>query len=190
MNIYKKETNALIENSLKTNLSELVNVDSYNEFKNINFAFIKITLSESGCCRDGMINFMSTPSTPDYLKIFKTYSIGKFLIKDYRKDTKDSNGNIPYYIVKFDYKGNPVKALLREIFEDDSDLKSKYSDVIVNDKRYTVIKITKDCNSWLSDDGYRIVNIAHENTPGDIYLDRMFSEEKKEETEIEENTLF
>lgn len=188
--LYKKETNELIENSLKTKLSELERLSSYDEMNHINFAHVKIVFAESGGRKDAILHFINTPSNPDYLKIFKTFSIGKFLIKDYRKDVRDSSGNIPYYSVKFDYDGNPVKALLREIIEDDSDLISRYSDVVVNDKHYSVLKITQDNDVWTSDDGYKIVDISHENTPGDIYLDRMFNKPTIDNVEYSENILF
>lgn len=185
--VYSKNIYEMIENSLKTNLSELVNIDSYADLNNINFAHVRINFSETNGRRDAMLCFNMHSST-EYLKIFKTYPICKFLVNDYRKDTKTADGKLPYFSVKFDYNTKPVIALLREI-TDELETYGKYDSVVFGDRHFSVLKITEDNGTWMSFDGYKVVDISNENTPGDIYLDRLFEEKKKSTEDFIENTL-
>ena len=165
------------------------------QFNNINIAHIRIDLYESSGMRQSGIICLKDKLDKNYIKTWKTFAPGKFVAVDYRKDIRDSNGKTPYYVVHYELNGLKLKALIRKLIElqdnnapEDTKrlLKSRYTDIKSSKGDYAVIKITCDdgYTGWASDDGTSIIDLSHELTPGDFFIE-------KEKTEhMQENVLF
>ena len=74
----------------------------------------------------------------NYMRNWRAFPPGKYLIKDWRKDVLNKDGLCPYIVIKWtsDEQQN-LRAILRELLEDDKD----EPDVKLEGVSYKVIKI-------------------------------------------------
>ncbi len=96
--------------------------------------------------------------TTDYVKYWKYETpAGKFLMSDYKHETKDFIGNNVYYEVKYKINNIKIKALVRLLVEiTDIELTSsekeeyieKYGDLLIDNKYFSLIKLCLDDENY------------------------------------------
>lgn len=214
--VYDDKIVDVLHTALVTKMSELVNVN-YPEDFNLNIANIKIVLfiDKSGR-RDGMLVTNSTNINHEYISVWKTYAPGHFLIRDWKKEIRDKNGNSPYYVVHYSHGGNKMKALLRRLIEveentisetDKKRMMNDYADLTIDGIHYAIIKICNEetAYGWITPESSKL-DIIHatsidfiEGVYQDVYPEDSYENdepepepkdvEDDEENEIEMNTL-
>lgn len=76
-----------------------------------------------------------------YIRIWRAFPPGKYLIKDYRKQVKNADGLCPYQIVHWTSSDNQrLRAIVRELLAGDKD----DIDVTIDHANYKVIKIVDE----------------------------------------------
>ena len=180
--LYEKSIINVIIDSINGDATKLVN-EPYESFRKLNIAGIRMDFSvEPSGRRSCVMNILAEGITSEYIKAWKDYAPGKFMSRDYRKDTKSKIDSLsPYYSVKFEYNGKPMKVLLRYLLELEDDTNSaaavetfleKYGDMKIGDRYYTVIKICKDDGDsmgWQTPETNRIPNILNYNINEAVY---------------------
>lgn len=213
--VYDDKIVDVLHTALVTKMSELVNVNYPENFK-LNIANIKIVLliDDKSGRRDGMLVTTSTSIDHEYISVWKTYAPGHFLIRDWKKEIRDKNGNSPYYVVHYSHGGNKMKALLRRLIEVEENTISEtekkrmmndYADLTIDGIHYAIIKICNEetAYGWITPESGRL-DIIHatsidfiEGVYQDVYTEDSYENdepepkdvEDEEENEIEMNTL-
>lgn len=118
--IYNQKTINLLQNEIDGGRVRFERQE-YGFATKLYIAGIRIELTENKMTgmREQVLNMLSGKTNNEYLKIWKTFSPGHFFGKDYRKNVRDSDGNCPYFILRATLNGVPVRAIVRELFEDD-----------------------------------------------------------------------
>ena len=160
--VYSKNTIEIFQAAID-NLKPKFEQQEYGFLDRLMMAGIRVELKKEPSGRfDGQIVTTSYRIDGEYTSIWKTYSPGHFLISDWKKQVMDLNGKCPYYIVKTKLGTFKVRAILREIFEENAKLRDQYADITYDGHAYTVIKIcpdSEDDDSWLSGNGK--IDIVH-----------------------------
>ena len=211
--VYEDKIVDVLYTALVTKMSELVNVNYPEDFK-LNIANIKIVLLIDKGRRDGALVTTSTSIDHEYISVWKTYAPGHFLIRDWKKEIRDKNGNSPYYVVHYSHGSNKMKALLRRLIEVEENTISEtgkrrmmndYADLIIDGIHYAIIKICNEESSygWITQESGKL-DITHatsidfvECVYQDVYQEDFYENdepepkdvEDEEENEIEMNTL-
>ena len=211
--VYDDKIVDVLHTALVTKMSELVNVNYPENFK-LNIANIKIVLLIDKGRRDGMLVTTSTNINNEYISVWKTYAPGHFLIRDWKKEIRDKNGNSPYYVVHYSHGPNKMKALLRRLIEveentisetDKKRMMNDYADLTIDGIHYAIIKICNEESSygWITQESGKL-DITHatsidfvEGVYQDVYQEDFYENdepepkdvEDDEENEIEMNTL-
>lgn len=162
--VYNEETAAYLKNAIVSGEATLERQE-YGFLDKLNMAGIRIELFEDKTTGRRMAQQVITSHNinTEYVKIWKTYAPGRFLMSDYRKDTRDKEGNCPYFLVH--YKGadnRPMRAIVRELFEIAPRMREDMKDFEMNGKYYSIVKICPDDPedpTWLS--GINKVDIMH-----------------------------
>ena len=162
--VYNDNTAAYLKDAIASGTATLERQE-YGFFDKLNMAGIRIELFIDKVTgkRMGQLIIYAQNINTEYVKIWKTYAPGRFLISDYRKDVRDKEGNCPYFIVK--YKGKderPMRAIVRELFEIAPRMREDMKDFELNGKYYSIVKICPDNpedTTWLS--GINKVDIMH-----------------------------
>ena len=133
-----------------------------NVFKDYSFLTNKITCGEitlhgyfdTSLNRNAIeLIIYNTDIGSDYFKKWDTTAVGKFLIKDFKKDRRDFMNNILYYEVYYSFNNIKYKAIIRllneisdpDISEADKTLLIKeYGDIKIDDRYFSVIKVCFD----------------------------------------------
>ena len=162
--VYNDNTAAYLKNAIASGEATLERQE-YGFFDKLNMAGICIELfidKVTGKRMGQLIIHVQNINT-EYIKIWKTYAPGRFLISDYRKDVRDKEGNCPYFIVKYKGKNErPMRAIVRELFEIAPRMREDMKDFELNGKYYSIVKICPDNPedpTWLS--GINKVDIMH-----------------------------
>lgn len=168
-----------IEKTILFSLSEPENVE-YNIMDNINIAHIRLELKDNGNNRECIVVCQLNNLGMNYIKKWKSFALGHFLPKDFRKNTRDKKNKTPYYVIRYRMNNVNMKALIRKLIEiEDSsveetkktELIEKYGDINNNGVYYSIIKICPETiDRWNTDEGKRIADIMKDVTPGDFYL--------------------
>ena len=211
--VYEDKIVDVLYTALVTKMSELVNVNYPEDFK-LNIANIKIVLLIDKGRRDGALVTTSTSIDHEYISVWKTYAPGHFLIRDWKKEIRDKNGNSPYYVVHYSHGSNKMKALLRRLIEVEENTISEtgkrrmmndYADLTIDGIHYAIIKICNEESSygWITQESGKL-DITHatsidfvECVYQDVYQEDFYENdepepkdvEDEEENEIEMNTL-
>ena len=211
--VYEDKIVDVLHTALVTKMSELVNVNYPEDFK-LNIANIKIALLIDKGRRDGSLVTTSTSIDHEYISVWKTYAPGHFLIRDWKKEIRDKNGNSPYYVVHYSHGPNKMKALLRRLIEVEENTISEtrkrrmmndYADLTIDGIHYAIIKICNEESSygWITQESGKL-DITHatsidfvEGVYQDVYQEDFYENdepepkdvEDEEENEIEMNTL-
>ena len=211
--VYDDKIVDVLHTALVTKMSTLVNVNYPENFK-LNIANIKIVLLIDKGRRDGMLVTTSTNINNEYISVWKTYAPGHFLIRDWKKEIRDKNGNSPYYVVHYSHGPNKMKALLRRLIEVEENTISEtgkrrmmndYADLTIDGIHYAIIKICNEESAygWITPESGKL-DIIHatsidfiEGVYQDIYPEDSYEndepeskdKEVEEENEIEMNTL-
>ena len=211
--VYDDKIVDVLHTALVTKMSELVNVNYPEDFK-LNIANIKIALLIDKGRRDGSLVTTSTSIDHEYISVWKTYAPGHFLIRDWKKEIRDKNGNSPYYVVHYSHGPNKMKALLRRLIEVEENTISEtrkrrmmndYADLTIDGIHYAIIKICNEESSygWITQESGKL-DITHatsidfvEGVYQDVYQEDFYENdepepkdvEDEEENEIEMNTL-
>ena len=211
--VYEDKIVDVLHTALVTKMSELVNVNYPEDFK-LNIANIKIVLLIDKGRRDGALVTTSTSIDHEYISVWKTYAPGHFLIRDWKKEIRDKNGNSPYYVVHYSHGSNKMKALLRRLIEVEENTISEtgkrrmmndYADLTIDGIHYAIIKICNEESSygWITQESGKL-DITHatsidfvECVYQDVYQEDFYENdepepkdvEDEEENEIEMNTL-
>ena len=211
--VYEDKIVDVLHTALVTKMSELVNVNYPEDFK-LNIANIKIVLLIDKGRRDGALVTTSTSIDHEYISVWKTYAPGHFLIRDWKKEIRDKNGNSPYYVVHYSHGPNKMKALLRRLIEVEENTISEtrkrrmmndYADLTIDGIHYAIIKICNEGSSygWITQESGKL-DIIHatfidfvEGVYQDVYPEDSYENdepepkdvEDDEENEIEMNTL-
>jgi hypothetical protein len=171
---------------------------------------IELSVNKTTGIREGLLNLSSMNINSEYMKIWKTYAPGKFLIRDFRKDIRDKFGMTPYYILRYSYEKNneknEMKVLLRNLIELEDEtvtedikasIQKEYDDLTINNSHYAVIKMCHDDNTghnWITTEKKNI-DIIHNMYIGhydDVFYDyseiyAVEDEKDKEKNEHIEN---
>lgn len=213
--VYDDKIVDVLHTALVTKMSELVNVNYPEDFK-LNIANIKIVLLIDKGRRDGALVTTSTSVDHEYISVWKTYAPGHFLIRDWKKEIRDKNGNSPYYVVHYSHGPNKMKALLRRLIEveentisetDKKRMMNDYADLTIDGIHYAIIKICNEESAygWITPESGKL-DIIHATSidfvegvykDQDVYLEDSYENdepepkdvEDDEENEIEMNTL-
>lgn len=213
--VYDDKIVDVLHTALVTKMSELVNVNYPEDFK-LNIANIKIVLLIDKGRRDGALVTTSTSIDHEYISVWKTYAPGHFLIRDWKKEIRDKNGNSPYYVVHYSHGPNKMKALLRRLIEVEENTISEtgkrrmmndYADLTINGIHYAIIKICNEESAygWITPESGKL-DIIHATSidfvegvyqDQDVYPEDSYENdepepkdvEDDEENEIEMNTL-
>ena len=210
--VYDDKIVDVLHTALVTKMSELVNVNYPENFK-LNIANIKIVLLIDKGRRDGMLVTTSTNINNEYISVWKTYAPGHFLIRDWKKEIRDKNGNSPYYVVHYSHGPNKMKALLRRLIEVEEKTISEtgkrrmmndYADLTIDGIHYAIIKICNEESAygWITPESGKL-DIIHatsidfvEGVYQDVYPEDSYENDEPEpkgvedeENEIEMNTL-
>ena len=170
MKTYNKNIVKLIQDVLSKNSSALEQQE-YGFFNRLNMAGVRIELSKDSAGNHiGQIVMTNNNIDSGYISVWRTYAPGKFLIRDWKNQVLDHNGMCPYYIVRFEYQGAHMKAMLRELFEDDEKLKEEYTDVKCGNRVYTIIKI---CNEDITEDMWLTTDSKKRNLLDSTELDEI-----------------
>lgn len=162
--VYNDNTAAYLKNAIASGEATLERQE-YGFFDKLNMAGICIELFIDKVTgkRMGQLIIHAQNINTEYIKIWKTYAPGRFLISDYRKDVRDKEGNCPYFIVKYKGKNErPMRAIVRELFEIAPRMREDMKDFELNGKYYSIVKICPDNPedpTWLS--GINKVDIMH-----------------------------
>ena len=162
--VYNETTAAYLRDAIEKGAATFERQE-YGFLDKLNMAGIRIELFEDKTTgrRCGQHVITAQNINTEYIKIWKTYAPGKFLISDYRKDVRDKEGNCPYFLVK--YKGadnRQMRAIVRELFEIAPRMREDMKDFEMNGKYYSIVKICPDDPedpTWLS--GINKVDIMH-----------------------------
>lgn len=213
--VYDDKIVDVLHTALVTKMSELVNVNYPEDFK-LNIANIKIVLLIDKGRRDGALVTTSTSIDHEYISVWKTYAPGHFLIRDWKKEIRDKNGNSPYYVVHYSHGSNKMKALLRRLIEVEENTISEtgkrrmmndYADLTIDGIHYAIIKICNEESAygWITPESGKL-DIIHATSidfvegvykDQDVYPEDSYENdepepkdaEDDEENEIEMNTL-
>lgn len=214
--VYEEKIVDVLHTALVTKMSEPENMDYPEHFK-LNIANVKIELLiENNGRREGMLITTATNIGHEYISVWKSYAPGHFLIRDWKKEIRDKNGNSPYYVVHYLHGGKKMKALLRRLIEveektipetDRKRMLNDYADLTVDGIQYAIIKICNEetAYGWMTPESGRF-DIIHatsidfiEGVYQDIYPDDSYDIDEPEpkienvgdgeENEIEMNTL-
>ena len=213
--VYDDKIVDVLHTALVTKMSTLVNVN-YPENFNLNIANIKIVLLIDKDRRIGELVTTSKSIDHEYISVWKTYAPGHFLIRDWKKEIRDKNGNSPYYVVHYSHGGNKMKALLRRLIEVEENTISEtgkrrmmndYADLTIDGIHYAIIKICNEetAYGWITPESSKL-DIIHatsidfiEGVYQDVYPEDSYENdepepepkdvEDDEENEIEMNTL-
>ena len=124
-----------------------------------------------------------------YLRIWRAFAPGKYLIKDYRKQIKNTDGECPYQILRWTSDENQkLRALIREILDGDNE----DTDITLDKRPYKVIKIVDEDvtpEGWITFEAM-VPDIAHCLTLNDEVSDdddEDFPEEEPVDSEEDEN---
>ena len=124
-----------------------------------------------------------------YIRIWRAFAPGKYLIKDYRKQIKNADGECPYQILRWTSDENQkLRALVREILEGDNE----DIDITLDKRPYKVIKIVDEDvtpEGWITFEAM-VPDIAHCLTLNDEVSDdddEDFPEEELVDSEEDEN---
>lgn len=177
-----------IEKTMYFSLSEPENVE-YNMMDKINVAHVRLELMQMNDKRDCIVVCNLNNLGQNYIKKWKSFAMGYFLPKDFKKNLRDSRNKTPYYVIHYMMNNCSMKALLRRLIEvedstvDDerkNELICKYGDINKNGTYYSVIKICPaSIDKWRTDDGYGIADIMHDTSPGDFYLKQTLLQKRK-----------
>lgn len=211
--VYDDKIVDVLHTALVTKMSTLVNVNYPKDFK-LNIANIKIVLLIDKDRRIGELVTTSKSIDHEYISVWKTYAPGHFLIRDWKKEMRDKNGNSPYYVVHYSHGPNKMKALLRRLIEVEENTISEsgkrrmmndYADLTIDGIHYAIIKICNEESAygWITPESGKL-DIIHatsidfvEGIYQDVYLEDSYENdepepkdvEDEEENEIEMNTL-
>ena len=142
--IYNKKTISLLQKAVDDNVATFERQE-YGFTKKVYMAGIRIELNTDGNGRRvSMLNILNNTIDNNYMAIWRTFAPGHFLSRDFKKNTLDADGQCPYFIVKATLNEVPVRAILRELFEDDQKQRMQYTDIKKDDKFYTIIKMCLD----------------------------------------------
>lgn len=184
MGFYEKEIIRAVQQAVDLGKIEMKNL-SYDDLKVINLANVYIKLENTQYGRNYILDIKNEEVTKEYLSVWKTYPIGHFLPKDYRKDVKDFLGNNPYYSLYYRTTNKKYIAIVRllvEMADDDLTVEEKdaiakdYHELTINGKSFSIIKIvedTDDRSGW----------VTHENT---IHFYRNTIEVEEDENDLED----
>lgn len=153
MVIYSKNILKSIQNSIK---EEKFSIKPLNSLRDINAIMVGEIKLKTYLIDDDKIDVMMDISNTEvnsvYIKEWKETAGGKFLSKDWKKNTVDKKGNCLYYKLEFIYNNKHMYALIRNLYEVnditlDSEEKIKnyiklYGDIIIDEKYYSLIKIS------------------------------------------------
>ena len=142
--IYNQKTIGLLQKAIDDNVATFERQE-YGFTKKVYIAGVRIELLTDGNGRrDSLFNIVNNTIDNNYMAIWRTFAPGHFLGRDFKKNTLDAEGQCPYFIVKATLNEVPVRAILRELFEDDQKQKMQYTDIKKDDKFYTIIKMCLD----------------------------------------------
>ena len=151
--IYNQKINHLFQKALDSGEASFKRQE-YGFVTKIYMAGIRMELlTDSNGRRDSLINVTGGCTIDStYIKIWRSYALGYFFGKDFKKNTRDSEGNCPYFIVKATLAGIPIRAIVRELFENSQKIKEQYTDLTKDGHSYTIIKICVDEKSTENSD--------------------------------------
>ena len=166
--VSKKDLIKEIQQCIDNDKFKITHLETYDPINKIETSDIILNLiTEPNGRRDVIMEISDIDIDSKYISNWKKTPLGKFLIKDWKKDIKDRNGNIPYYCLEIVYKNSHLKILIRNLIEVNecaSDknseqiemLKNAYNDLILDNNIFSIIKIIddEDGSSWKTKDKY------------------------------------
>jgi hypothetical protein len=161
MKIYNKDIIHSLQNAIDKVQIKMETFKDYTFIMPfIQIAEIKLQLTEKDGKRDVMYIITNTDINGEYLKEWKKTAPGKFIINDFKNDSRDFIGNTLYHEITFtnekhiSYK--VIVRLLNEITdttlaeEDKNELIKLYGDIHIDNKYFSVIKV------YINDERYNI----------------------------------
>lgn len=194
MKLYSKETIQSIQAVINTAKFDVKTYNNYDFLlgKTINSADIKVRflIDPSTERRDAYLITDNTDLTSAYISEWKTTAIGKFMIKDFKKDRRDFIGNSLYHLLSITVSQEPLHILVRllddiampDITEEDKEnLIKTYGDLTIDGKYFSIIKIMRNVDHLISWDRYVAYddNIEKRKAPSfksDAYIEELNEE--------------
>ena len=153
--IYKQKTIDLLQKAIDKGEATFERQE-YGFVTKLYLAGVRIELNidpETGR-RDGLVNILNYNTNTEYMSVWRTFAPGTFMIKDFKHDVRDILGQCPYFIVRATLNGVPVRAIVRELFEDNPKVKSQYTDLKQDNSVFTLMKMVADLDPeddlWLT----------------------------------------
>ena len=152
--------------------------------------------------RDGALVTTSTSIDHEYISVWKTYAPGHFLIRDWKKEIRDKNGNSPYYVVHYSHGPKQMRAHLRRLIEVEENTISEtgkrrmmndYADLTIDGIHYAIIKICNEESSygWITQESGKL-DIIHatsidfvEGVYQDVYPKDSYENDEPEPKDVE-----
>ena len=168
MKLYPNALIQAIQTVINTGKIEIETYKDYSFFTLLNSLEIKLKpyYDSYRNRQDCMIEINNSDVTSQFIKDWKSTSVGKFFRKDYINDKRDFIGNTLYHCISLTIGETKIKVLVRllnEITEDDikesdkNDLIKTYGDLLIDGKYFSIIKIIddNDVTTWGSWDKYK-----------------------------------
>lgn len=158
MELYKSE---IIENLQNAVNQGFYHINSYTDYSFLTYGNgiysngirINLKVDSSTGRRDVEITIKDQSINNEFIKGWRETSIGKFFIKDWKKETKDIMGTVPYYTISYTLpNGQQMLGIIRLLVEyymndvseeERASLKKKYGDIKIENHLYSVIKLWK-----------------------------------------------
>lgn len=173
MKIYTKALINAIQTIINSGNIELTTYKEYTDFFNV-IQSLNIRLERRDDISTGRRDVWTILNDPDitteFFKDWKTTAVGKFFVKDYKKDIKDFLGNTLYHKLTLTIDNKKVIILVRLLNEitnnelpeiEKNELIENYGDITIDGKYFSIIKITNvtNCETWAGWDMYKSKDI-------------------------------
>jgi hypothetical protein len=158
MELYKSEIIKDLQNAVNQGFYQLNSYEDYDFLTYGNGLYsngIRITLrvDPSTGRREAELTIKDNNIGHDFISQWRDTAIGKFFIKDWKKETKDIMGNVPYYTITYTLdNGVKMQGIIRlvveyymtELSEDElKEIHKKYADIKIDNRYFSVIKLWK-----------------------------------------------
>lgn len=191
MKIYNSSLIKSIQDVINSTRFKMTTFHEYDFMDTLNTAeiLIKYTVDASTGKRSCILVINNSDISSKFVAEWYQTAGAKFSPKDYKKDRRDFIGNTLYHELKFELNGEKIKVLVRLLDEitdpnisnsEKNDYIKNYGDITIDNKYFSVIKITKDDGiyNWGSYDIYK---------SRDTFIDSEMFESSSYIEEAEEN---
>ena len=171
--VYNEKTVAGLRDALKTGQATLERQDYETFFEGLRVAMagirVELYTDKTTGCRTGQYVITGRNINTEYTNVWRQYAPGRFLIGDWRRDVRDRDGLCPYFVVHYTVGTTPVRAVVRELFENAPKMREEMRDFDLDGCVYSIVKICPDDpddDSWLSGTGkIDIIHTMHIDEP-------------------------